>query len=296
MTKRTATALNYLLFSLLLVTLNIAHAQQDRGFIWEVKRKNSLVYLMGSIHFANPDFYPLRDEIETAFNRTDNLVVEIDIAAVDPIQTQMYLMQEGTYQGNETIRDNVSPKTFRMLEKYLEKRGLPQEMFLRYKPGMLVMTLTSMELMRMGLSPDQGIDVHFLSHARGRKNILELETMEQQLELMLNLGKGDQVLRQTLEEFDTYPQLMRSLIDSWKRGDTEQLEELLITKPLRDYPGSRPSFEKLFIQRNLQMAKKIKTFLNSGGSYFVVVGAGHLVGKGSIVDLLQQAGYRVRQL
>lgn len=283
-------------FILLLLFLNTAQAQQDRGLIWEVKSDRSSLYLLGSIHFASPDFYPLRREILQAFHRSDNLVVEVDIATVDPIATQQLMMRQGTYQGQDTLRDHISDSTYHLLEQHLKRQNLSAELFAKHKPGLLVMTLTSMELIKHGLTPDQGIDLHFLSRARGTKNIVELETLEEQLDLLLNMEHGDLMLKQTLEEFDSYGELIKSITRAWKQGSTRQLEEILIDMPLREYPESRPTFEKMFIQRNLKMTQKIKGYLKSGQSYFVVVGAGHLVGDRSIVDLLQRAGYRVKQL
>ncbi len=281
---------------LLLLCLQPALAQQDKAFIWEVSNGNSQVYLMGSIHFASADFYPLRPEIEKAFESSNNLVVEVDIGNIDPSTTQTLLLTKGTYPGNQTIKDHLSRQTYQLLLDYLDKQGIPANLFQKYKPGMLVMTLTSMELMKYGLSPDQGIDLHFLRKARGKKNILELETLEQQLDMLMNMPQGDQMLSQTIKEFHVYPQLMQSLISSWKTGSTGQLTEVLIDKPLREYPGSRPVFERMFVDRNYKMVKKIKHYLGTGKSYFVVVGAGHLVGKQGIIDLLEKSGYRANRL
>ena len=296
MYKYQHTILKFLTYSILLFLLNSAYAQENSGFIWEVKSSHNTLYLMGSIHFANPDFYPLRHEIETAFSKSDHLAVEVDIANIDPIQTQSYLFRVGTYTGNETIRDHIDASTYKLLIQHLTTRNLPSELFIKYKPGMIIMSLTSLEIMNLGLSPNQGIDVHFLNRARGKKKIVELETLEQQLDLLLNLDESGQMLRQTLAEFDDYPELMKSLTDIWQRGDAAQLDELLIKKPLREFPDSRPAFEKIFLQRNLKMAKKIEGFLHSNNNYFVVVGAGHLVGERSIVDLLQKAGFQIKQL
>jgi uncharacterized protein YbaP (TraB family) len=71
----------------------------------------------------------------------------------------------------------------------------------------------------------------------------------------------------------------------------------------RDAGGDLSAFDKaavdqlmhrLFDERNAVMASRIGQYLKTGsGDYFVVVGAGHLLGKGSVVDLLQQQGYQV---
>jgi len=285
----------YLLSAMLLVGLQVSKAESSSGFLWEVSNDQQRVYLLGSIHFANASFYPLRDEINTAFAQADSLAVEVDIGALDPAAMQQMLLHKGAYQDGTTIKDHISAETYRLLTQYLERHGLPVELFDRYKPGMLVMTLSSMELMRLGLSPTQGIDNHFLNRARGVKPIETLETLEQQLDLMIDNDHGEQQLRQTLEEFANYPELLEKLTTIWQQGDTEQLAELLIHKPLRDYPQSRPIFEKLFIQRNHQMTEKIMAYLASGNTYFVVVGAGHMVGEEGIIELLRGAGFSVQR-
>jgi len=56
-----------------------------------------------------------------------------------------------------------------------------------------------------------------------------------------------------------------------------------------------PVYEKLLYERNNTMATRIEGFLKAGGRYFVVVGAGHLVGKKGIIELLKKKGYPVEQ-
>jgi len=57
-----------------------------------------------------------------------------------------------------------------------------------------------------------------------------------------------------------------------------------------------PLFRKLFDERNIKMTSKIEGYLNAGGSYFVIVGAGHLIGERGMVELLKSKGYIVEQL
>ncbi len=280
---------------ILLLAQGAVGASQDKAFFWEVSGEGEALYLLGSIHFANTGFYPLNARIESAFAESDNLVVEVDISSADMGGIGL-MIKQGSYPPGETIKDHLSPHTYQQLSRYLASQQLSLELLSQYKPGMLILTLTSMKLMQMGLSPDQGVDLHLLNRARGNKNILELETLEEQLKLLLDLGDGEAYLQQSLAEFDQYPQMVKVLIEAWQRGDTRQLQELLIDKPLRDYPETRPVFERMFTQRNLRMADKIKGFLSQQKHYFVVVGAGHLIGEQGIIALLQNAGYRVRRL
>lgn len=55
-------------------------------------------------------------------------------------------------------------------------------------------------------------------------------------------------------------------------------------------------YEKLIYERNRNMVSKIEEFLRTKETYFVVVGAGHLVGKKGIIEMLRGKGYPVEQL
>ena len=285
------TIFRYLFVFIACIFVPFSYAQQDKGFLWEVSGGKGKVYLLGSLHFATKNFYPLRQEIQRAFSQSRNLVVEIDINKLHPQYVQNLITEQGIYPNSETLKDHISPKAYQRILEYYQKSGLPPIYFAKHRPGMLVMTMTSMELGKLGMSPEYGIDLYFTTQARGQKNILELETLKDQLDLIINLDDGEQLLMQTLDEFKEYPALTNSLINSWKTGDTDLLNYLLVDKPLREYPESSVIYDKMIIQRNYKMVDKIKRYLKSGDSYFIVVGAGHMIGKDGIVDLLEKAGY-----
>jgi uncharacterized protein YbaP (TraB family) len=49
-------------------------------FLWKVSDDDSHVWILGSIHFADSSFYPLSPEISNAFDESEELAVEINIA------------------------------------------------------------------------------------------------------------------------------------------------------------------------------------------------------------------------
>jgi uncharacterized protein len=54
--------------------------------------------------------------------------------------------------------------------------------------------------------------------------------------------------------------------------------------------------DQLIYQRNADMAQQLETYMATEKKYFVVVGAGHLVGDRSILTLLQAKRYQIDQL
>jgi hypothetical protein len=70
------------------------------------------------------------------------------------------------------------------------------------------------------------------------------------------------------------------------------MEELYI-KGLKRYPKL---YQTLIVDRNNKWVKDIEGYLNGSGNTMVVVGAAHLVGDNSVVDLLRKRGYKVVKL
>jgi len=85
-------------------------------------------------------------------------------------------------------------------------------------------------------------------------------------------------------------------LDLTQRDQLLGLRSALLADALPPDPSLAPVVQKLFDERNVKMLAKIEGYLNSNGSYFVIVGAGHLVGKRGLVELLKSKGYAVEQL
>ncbi len=291
--KKVRSLFSAFLFLSLFVFAN-AHAENDRAFFWQVTSKQATVYLMGSIHFADKSFYPLRPEIEAAFQRSDALVVELDISKADDGVYNRLLAQRGMYKNGGSIKDALSEETWLQLRQRLRYLNVPYDSVKGYRPGVMVLTLSALQVMRMGFDPALGIDIYFLSKA-GQKKIIELESLEQQLNLFLDIPNGDLLLKESLYSLDEAELLMAEMVRYWKDGDENKMNRLLFEDALNDYPAFSEIYDKLFYDRNASMTQKIEAMLKQPGCYFVVVGSGHLIGDRGIVSALRQRGYGVER-
>ena len=159
------------------------------------------------------------------------------------------------------------------------------------------MTLVSLEVIKLGLDPNLGIDKYFLSKAEGKKKILELESLDYQIDLLSHLSDKDQelFLLYTLKDLNIMEQEVNKLTQAWTTGDTKGMESIL-TRSVSGDKRLFPIFEKLIYERNKKMVSKIEDFLKRKETYFVIVGAGHLVGNHGIIGILKGRGYLIDQL
>lgn len=269
-------------------------AANDKTFVWEAKKGTTTLYLYGSIHFGDPSFYPLRGEVMKAFERSDSLVVEIDITSIDQTAMQRYILENGVYPPGKSLKEDISAETYALLTSVLAKLGVPKTQFLQQKPGLAVMSLATLQIMAAGLQPQHGIEFHFLGQAKGKK-IIALETIEQQLKLIINMPGAEKALHHALEQMSDLKGYMSKLLNLWKTGDEEGLHQFLIEEPLAEHPDYAQFFEKIFFERNEGMVKNIEK-LPQGKTHFVVVGAGHLIGEKGLVTLLKDKGYKINRI
>lgn len=272
------------------------NSANGRVFGWKVKSPTSTAYLVGSIHLAKPDLYPLDPRLENAFNSSGALVVEVDVGRETGELAQM-MMVKASYPTGDAIDRHVAPEILQQAEAQLAKSGFALAMFAQYKPWFLAQAVLLTELQRLGYSPTNGIDVYFLSKARDKKKILELETADAQIDMLNSFSDHEQelFLLYTLKDLDNTEKNVNEILESWKQGDADRMEKFL-TQSLKDMPELEAVYKKLIDDRNEAMTQTIDGYLKTSDTYFIVVGSAHIVGEKGLLNRLKKAGYSVEPL
>ncbi|WP_416397457.1 TraB/GumN family protein [Allohahella sp. A8] len=274
------------------------------GLFWKVeppadaKEKYAPGYLIGTVHIADESYYPLAQPIMQAIDNTDVLLVELDDAQGDQAENMKLFTSFASLPKGQTIDDLYSPSTVKKLEQAVESVGVPADSIRKQKPVYTVVTLSVMQAMRQGLSPEYGIDLYLSRQARKRPSlkVKGLETFEGQMKLLDKLPSDEKAVLGYLEEFQQAPEMYRDMGDAWKAGNGGALYQAAIAEPMREAPELKPFYEMLFFERNESMTTGFKQCLSENTRCMLAVGAGHMVGPGGIADLLRKQGFRVTQV
>jgi len=288
---------------IILASFFIVYGQEDqednqgKSFLWEIQTDHGKSYLLGSVHLLKKEHYPLKDVIENSFEESDVLVLEIDLSGDNLLKAGMMMLQKGMYQGDETLKDNISEKAYQTVKEKLEAMDMDIEGFKKSKPWFLAMTVLEKKLMQMGFDPTYGIDMYFLRKAKDKKEIKGLETIDFQIGLFEGFSKeeSEKFLLSSILEADQLESEMDKMISAWINGNTKKMEEAT-TENIDKYPELSDFYKRLNDNRNVHMVEKIISFLNTGKSHFIIAGALHMVGKKGIVQLLKNKGYTINQL
>jgi len=281
------------IFSLLLI---FTFGLEGHSLLYKVSSSENTVYIFGSIHLAKPELYPLDEAIITAYENSDVLVVEVDPASDESVSMmQEVMLNSGVYPSGMSLQTQLSEHTYGSLLEYANKRGLSMDEMQNMRPWVVMLQITVTEMMRLGYLPELGIDKYFLDKARAQNRpIVELETAAEQMALLSKDDEAfqDKLLLYTLESMTELEPLLKSMFESWKKGDSNALETI-ISLPLDEDPSLQEVYDELITKRNYKMTDKIEGFLKTEKDYFVVVGSGHVIGREGIVELLKARGFKV---
>lgn len=273
--------------------------------LWQVQGealagRSVSLHLLGSIHVGKADFYPLQPVVDERLQQADTLVFEVDPRSMASPAAALAIQQRGMLPADRTLAQELDAATLATLRQVLGSLGVPELLVMKMKPWMVTLTLTAVQVQMLGYDPANGVESYLMQHKPPAAAIGELESLDTQLALMESLDQRV-FLNYALQDFASTTAQMEQLVAAWRCGAHDQLAEILFS--VRDgeanmLPSDRQVLEqvmqRMFDQRNAQMATRIDQYLRSGeGDYFVVVGAGHLLGEGSVVDLLRQRGYDV---
>ncbi len=272
----------------------MAYAGKDgRIFLWSVNSEKNTVYLLGSVHVLKKDAYPLDERIEEAYNDAETIMFEADMTEVAKPATRLKMIASGTYQDGSTLQQHISSRTYDMLKEKVAGQGISMDRFDNLKPWLCAVTLSGMELKRMGFAA-LGIDAHFFTRAlNDDKDLLFLESSDYQIEIIAGIpdGNSEDLLKQTMAELEVIGARSEDILSAWIVGDA-QMMDAIVSMSLKEYPYIRG---RLFIQRNTDWTQKIEKLIGSEKDVLVIVGAGHLVGEDGVLDQLEKKGHPVVQ-
>jgi uncharacterized protein YbaP (TraB family) len=226
---------------------------------------------------------------------SNELVVETIIDEKNPMALMSILARLAISPGLPPIAQRVPPEKRAALAAAIKKSGIPAPAYDRMETWAAAFMLLSNQFKDLGLKGDQGVETvlrsSFLSQG---KPIGELETNAEQLGFFDTLSETSQ--RQLLEGAIESPvdtgKDFHQMLASWARGDVSAIAKSFN----RDLSASPELTDALIKRRNANWSKWIERRLATPGSVMIAVGAGHLAGRDSVIDLLKRDGYRVRRV
>lgn len=265
----------------------------DGPAMWKMADEDTTIYLFGTLHLMKKDTNWVTPALTDALAASKGLMLELapdQIAAAGPLMAAAGRLPEG-----ETLRATIGDGLYSDVMRVSRALGLPDGAFDQARPWFTSMSLSVVTLVRVGYDPNAGAD-KALSEEAARRGIpvAGLETAAFQSSLFGDLTPEEErtLLLVTLRDLNDAEAYFARLEKAWVTGDTATLDEVL-NESMEESPELA---DRLLHDRNRTWAGALATRMERPGTIMVAVGAGHLVGNESLVELLQQKGFKVQRV
>ena len=285
------------LLALALTCLSLAAAvRADSALhaLWELRGKHNTVYILGSIHVLRQSDYPLAPAVLDAYSSAKAVFMEVNLDEIDSQQIQSELLASALLPAGKSLPAILGKQRYDHADALAREVGVELSQFDQFAPWFAAEAISQLQLMQLGFQPQSGVEMYFLERARSDgKTVSGLETVHDQIALFDAMSMDTQAdyLVSSLEQARDLPKEVDAMVQAWRRGDTAWFANQLQTELGRD----PQLYQSVLVARNRKWVPKIEALLNDDKNYLVIVGTGHLVGQGSVIELLKKDGIGATQ-
>ncbi len=274
--------------------------EKPERMFWEIKKGRTSIFVLGTIHIADKNFYPIEDNILKAFDSADELYSEIggiEEMKQLPMILQKKMIDSMNPQAEKNLSNFISKEDLALLYKEFGEANIRP--LLAFDPWVLALLIPDLLYQKSGMDFSNGIDNYFMARADGRK-INALETLELQFNA-LSSGSFETQLRRlneaidSLKNYDQSMEDMRELRRAYLENDKKAANKLLTARRKIKNGMTDAEYDayinELVIKRNIAWAKTFDELLGDGKTektIFVFAGTGHFIGENSVFKYLKK--------
>lgn len=261
--------------------------------MWRITDEDSEIWLFGSVHLLPEGVEWDGPRWQAAFAAADEFVTETDTGADAARAFPELAAQYGTLPVGQRLSDLIGVEDRARLERTAALSGLSPASLETLRPWLAALQLSYGYAVRVGHRSELGVEGVLAPRARAEgKRLTFFETPEEQVRILADLAPADEArfLSVTMRQIEDEADAMSVLDRAWARGDVAALDQAL-SQEWED--GGAAVHEAVILRRNRAWADEIEQRLGGSGRIFIAVGAAHLVGDGSVVDLLRERGVAV---
>jgi uncharacterized protein YbaP (TraB family) len=261
--------------------------------MWQVSHADSSLYLLGSFHMLPRGVPWYNETIAAAFDGADVLLIESRDSANDLTEVRQLIAEKSRLPDDKTLDAFIDAENYARVIQHAAALGLDENRIARSQPWFIMILFAYEGLDQSGVRKHYGVDYHFESNAQKRRiPVYGLETMSEAFDALANQPMAVQVERllSSLSPEQGSGTTLMDLFTAWAVGDVDGLERLMRADM------SDAEYRVLLTERNKRWMPRLEQQLQQPQQAMVVVGAAHLVGKDSLVDLLQRRGYSIRRV
>ena len=264
---------------------------------WKLKTETGTMYFLGSMHVLPVGFRWRTPVIEKAMAESDVFVFEVSMSGGSLRDGMAHIAGEYRLPKGQTLRSKMSAQGKKDFEDIARENGINVKALDRFRPWIALDIISdfSDEDGEEKFVVTYGVDDRVAQFSEEKhKPRRYFETAEFQLKMLTRFDEGG------IGEFE-------AALREFKKKETPvsflRMSELYVTGDLDALmkiahgPSESKPFRKLILdERNKNWVEQIPAMLKQRRTIFVTVGAAHMWGENSVIDLLCKKGFRPEKI
>lgn len=262
---------------------------KEKTLLWEISGNglSQPSYLFGTIHIACEGEVEMRPEIQTAFDKTEQLILEMKM---DDPSLMVKMMQASLATDGKTVSDKLGTELASKVDSLMTTRmGMNLAMFENLNLSTISIQLG---LLAINCPVDLGYDMMLLNEAKtDGKEIKGLESIETQIQVLLSMSEEEalQSINYIVNNFEESELELQKMLDLYRNQEVQGLYNFT-KESMEDPKYPQGDLEDLLHKRNENWIPVIEKEIRNAPS-FIAVGAAHLAGQRGVIHLLRNQGY-----
>ncbi len=267
-----------------------------KGYIWEATKGEDTIYLVGTMHPAPTNVNFFNEKINDIIGKTDSVALELDLTDSTILKEVENYQKDKYFLKNGELKDSLTEEEFKKLEVILKDYGVKYKDIKSTSVDGLLITLNNLPFTMTGFTGEV-FDVQLSKKYKElNKKVISLETVKEQLDI-LTTNNDANILKEFINGYDKKTmidddiKLTKNLFKAYETSDKEFAE-----KEVDRYKEDPELYDKLIAKRNIKMVEKIDKMVEEKNKFMVAVGYLHFFGEDSIIKLLEEKGYKIKDI
>jgi len=268
-----------------------------QSLLWRIERSDlpQPSYLFGTIHIIPKDDYFIPSGLEEAFEKSGDVVFEIDMDNMSDMGSLMGLLSSLLMKDGVTLNKLLSDEEYKEVSEYFESMGLPMFLLNKVKPMFLSMLAeVNMDPASMQSEEIMSYEQELYQKAQEtNKEVGGLETMKYQMSLFDSIPYKEQakMLLEAVRGTSLESDMFEETVALYRSQNIEAMVEMVGSSE-----GEDSNFESVLLHNRNQNWIPVMSKMMASGPVFFAVGAGHLAGSSGVIRLLKKQGYKLTPL
>ncbi len=266
--------------------------------LWTLSDADTTVHIMGTVHLLPPDTPWRTERIDAAFQDAHTVCFELD-AVGRALEVAGQMFELGALPPGQRLSKLLPDEDVEELREIAEFLGAPFASLDVMQPWFASLILQEYFANHIGLEDGVEFTLHPEVLASG-KTLCELETVDEQMTALARQPLDAQIASLIEDDADSEADdaeavvaeieaEFRDLVADWLEGDIEAIGEQASPDGF-EHPAA---YEAMLVVRNTAWIPRIEALLDEPGVIFVAVGAAHLAGPDSVIDMLRDRGHAI---